>query len=150
MDTFSPTIPGNSLAGAPPPPSEVKVRTMRSDLESMAKSGGGMPSFSNIKVSGLDVPKPPEEDSAHAKNKSNLLLIVLVVVVIAALAVAGWFAYVILFSGKQTVQANQTPQPQQPAQTVATPTTTAPTQPSSSQGSVPIFNLGTTTPSSTR
>ncbi len=43
--------------GAPPPPSEVKVRTMKSDLASMAKSGGGMPSFENVAISGLTVEK---------------------------------------------------------------------------------------------
>jgi hypothetical protein len=37
----------------PPPPAEVKIRTMRSDIESMMRSGGGAPSFQNVAVSGL-------------------------------------------------------------------------------------------------
>jgi hypothetical protein len=37
----------------PPPPMEVKIRTMRSDIDSMMKSGGGAPSFQNVAVSGL-------------------------------------------------------------------------------------------------
>ena len=41
--------------GVPPPPAEVKVRTMASDLESMAKSGGGLPQFQNVSVAGLQV-----------------------------------------------------------------------------------------------
>jgi hypothetical protein len=42
------------LAKAPPPPPlEVKIRTMRSDIDSMMKSGGGAPSFQNVPVSGL-------------------------------------------------------------------------------------------------
>jgi hypothetical protein len=41
----------------PPPPSEVKIRTMRSDIESMMQSGGGAPSFQNISVSGLSLEK---------------------------------------------------------------------------------------------
>ncbi len=45
----------NNSAGAPPPPAEVKVRTMRSDLESMTKSGGGLPQFENVKVAGLAI-----------------------------------------------------------------------------------------------
>lgn len=44
-------------AGVPPPPSEVKIRTMHSDLESMAKSGGGMPTFQNVAVDNLSIEK---------------------------------------------------------------------------------------------
>jgi len=39
----------------PPPPAEVKIRTMRSDIESMMRSGGGAPSFQNVAVSGLSL-----------------------------------------------------------------------------------------------
>ncbi|HUC31310.1 MAG TPA: hypothetical protein VMR99_01315 [Candidatus Paceibacterota bacterium] len=39
----------------PPPPSEIKIRTMRSDIDSMMKSGGGAPSFQNVAVSGLSL-----------------------------------------------------------------------------------------------
>jgi len=45
----------NNIPGVPPPPAEVKVRTMQSDLESMAKSGGGLPQFQNVSVAGLQV-----------------------------------------------------------------------------------------------
>ena len=42
------------LTSAPPPPAAaVKIRTMRSDVESMMRSGGGAPSFQNVAVSGL-------------------------------------------------------------------------------------------------
>ena len=41
----------------PPPPLEVKIRTMRSDIESMMKSGGGAPAFQNVAVSGLSMEK---------------------------------------------------------------------------------------------
>jgi hypothetical protein len=41
----------------PPPPLEVKIRTMRSDIESMMKSGGGAPSFQNVAVLGLSMEK---------------------------------------------------------------------------------------------
>jgi cobalamin biosynthesis Mg chelatase CobN len=43
------------IATAPPPPSEVKIRTMRSDIDSMMKSGGGAPSFQNVSVQGLSL-----------------------------------------------------------------------------------------------
>ncbi len=39
----------------PPPPSEVKIRTMRSDIESMMRSGGGTPSFQEVAVHGLSL-----------------------------------------------------------------------------------------------
>jgi hypothetical protein len=39
----------------PPPPAKVKIRTMRSDIESMMRSGGGAPSFQNVAVSGLSL-----------------------------------------------------------------------------------------------
>lgn len=45
----------NDIPGVPPPPPEVKVRTMKSDIESMAKSGGGLPQFQNVTVAGLAV-----------------------------------------------------------------------------------------------
>lgn len=41
----------------PPPPAEVKIRTMRSDIESMMRSGGGAPTFHDVAVSGLSIEK---------------------------------------------------------------------------------------------
>ena len=43
------------ITTAPPPPSEVKIRTMSSDIHSMMQSGGGAPSFQNVSVSGLSL-----------------------------------------------------------------------------------------------
>jgi cytoskeletal protein RodZ len=128
--------PNSSISTAPPPPSEVKVRTMRSDIESMAKSGGGLPSFANIKVSGLDAPKVSETVVVRAQSKSNFFVIVLVIIIIAVVAVAGWFAYKIFLGSRQTTTTSQSQPVQQTAQTtasVATPTTT-----------VPILALGAT------
>lgn len=45
----------NDIPGVPPPPAEVKVRTMRSDIESMKQSGGGLPQFQNVTVEGLSM-----------------------------------------------------------------------------------------------
>ncbi len=42
---------------APPPPSEVRIRTMRSDIASMMQSGGGAPAFESISVPGLSAEK---------------------------------------------------------------------------------------------
>jgi hypothetical protein len=43
------------ITTAPPPPSEVKIRTMRSDIDSMMKSGGGAPSYRNVSITGLSL-----------------------------------------------------------------------------------------------
>lgn len=55
---------------APPPPSEVRVRTMRSDLASMAQSGGGMPRFENVAIDGLSV----EKEYGTPSNSSNSVM----------------------------------------------------------------------------
>jgi hypothetical protein len=47
----------------PPPPAEVKIRTMRSDIESMMRSGGGAPSFQNVAVSGLSLERDGHQAS---------------------------------------------------------------------------------------
>lgn len=136
----------NNLSTAPPPPSEVKVRTMRSDLESMAKSGGGMPSFTNVKVSGLDAPKAPGMVAVRAKSKSNFLVIILVLVLIAILAVAGWFAYTVFLGNRQPTQTSEQ-QPQ--TQATGAATTTASNQSSSNVGTVPVLALGANPTSTT-
>ena len=67
---------------------------MRSDVESLEKSGGAMPRFENVKVKGLSANKEqPHETVARAESKSNVALIVALLVVVAALTVVGWFVY---------------------------------------------------------
>lgn len=94
--------PNQGVATAPPPPSEVKVRTMKSDIAMMAASGGGMPRFENVKVAGLaavaeqqaaEAKADAPASAARAESKSNLALIVVLVVLFVALAVVGWFVY---------------------------------------------------------
>lgn len=85
--------PGASVATAPPPPTEVKIRTMKSDIAMLAASGGGMPRFENVKVKGLSATAETPTAVAKTESKSNLLLIILLVVAIAALAIVGWFLY---------------------------------------------------------
>lgn len=55
---------------APPPPSEVKIRTMRSDLSSMAQSGGGIPRFESVTVDGLSM----EKEYAAPSHSSNIIM----------------------------------------------------------------------------
>ena len=101
MDNPSP-FQGN-IPGAPPPPPEVKVRTMRSDLESMARSGGGAPRFENVAISGFTAQNEATQTSdpaaqnngSPAPSKSLIGPILVAVVAIAALAVVGYFAYTV-------------------------------------------------------
>ena len=48
----------------PPPPAEVKIRTMRSDIASMMRSGGGSPSFQSVSVSGLSMERGYRPEAA--------------------------------------------------------------------------------------
>ncbi len=87
--------PGGSSITAPPPPPEVKVRTMRSDLESMAKSGGGLPSFANVRVSGL----PSESESYGQAPTKNRIMGVVIISAIAIIVVGvAYLAYTIFLS----------------------------------------------------
>ncbi|MDR3582308.1 MAG: hypothetical protein P4L67_03480 [Candidatus Pacebacteria bacterium] len=105
--------------GVPPPPAEVKVRTMQSDLESMARSGGGLPQFQSVSVAGLQVEReapgavaapevaaqmaqaaesPAERAAIEASkevevsNHNPLGIILVVVVAVIAIAVVIYFA----------------------------------------------------------
>ena len=82
---------------APPPPSEVKIRTMKSDVAMFSASGGGLPRFENVKVAGIAdararIAETPA-NAAKAESKSNLALIVVLVIAVVALAVVGFFVY---------------------------------------------------------
>ena len=109
----------DAIPGVPPPPAEVKIRTMRSDLETMTKSGGGLPQFQNVTVSGLAVgheapnlsvgaPVQPSafpgsqqveqasSDGTAGGSHKMIGIILVIVVAVIALAVVGYFAYAYL------------------------------------------------------
>ena len=101
------------MPAAPPPPPEVKVRTMRSDLDAMAKSGGGAPHFETVTVAGLSIGKahapqavrPSVADAVGAagRNKNrNTIIIVVVVIAAAAILTLCYVAYRIFFIGAGT------------------------------------------------
>jgi len=88
------SIASDSTAGAPPPPTEVKIRTMRSDLEGLAASGGGLPKFESVKVSGLSIDS--KLSIAAIKKNGALMTIVITVVAVIVLGILGYVAYRIL------------------------------------------------------
>jgi hypothetical protein len=117
---------------APPPPSEVKVRTMRSDLESMAKSGGGLPQFENVRIAGLSMERTVAANAAAAarvggsadpnavsaagaagtpdtKKTHTTIISLMVIAIIAILGILGWFAYQIFFAGSAAAPGSGTP-----------------------------------------
>jgi len=90
---FTPTTVAPS---APPPPPEVKVRTMKSDLASMAQSGGGMPRFQTVSIVGLG-----NDGSAIQIKKPNKALAFLII--LAAIVVVAVVAYFVFAKGLLTL-----------------------------------------------
>ncbi len=107
----------------PPPPSEVKIRTMQSDIAAMRASGGGTPKFRSVAVAGLSLDKerhtpaggpspavatsaapsvyePPNIPVTHEVGseedvRSHILpLAITIVVAVIAIAAVGYVAYI--------------------------------------------------------
>lgn len=78
---------------APPPPQEVKIRTMRSDLASMAQSGGGLPQFQNVRI---DAPVEPgagdrSGGAPQGERRIHIGIAITIIAIIVALAIVGYF-----------------------------------------------------------
>jgi hypothetical protein len=67
------------LPSAPPPPQEVKVRTLKSDLASIAASGGGLPRYANVNIART----PAEQQKSNSGPAVTIAVIVLAAVVVA-------------------------------------------------------------------
>lgn len=88
-----------SVPSAPPPPPEVKVRTMRSDLAAMAKSGGGLPRFESVKVAGLSYEQEKTgEAAAEVRGRSSAVMVLVGIAAAALLGIFGYLAYRFYFS----------------------------------------------------
>lgn len=84
-----------------PPPVEVKIRTMKSDVAGLAASGGGMPHFENVSVPGLSLNSKGDQPSAAFDSGKKSQPLVIAVITIVALIVLGaliYFAYKIIGS----------------------------------------------------
>lgn len=77
-----------AFSPAPPPP-EVKVRTFSSDLESMARSGGGLPQFKRVPVSQAMI---DGKESGLPKAISKILMPVVLAVILGIII---YFIYVV-------------------------------------------------------
>ncbi len=89
---------GDLGPAAPPSPPEVRVRTFRSDVESMAMSGGGPAEYRNVQAPALS--SGGEEVRAEGEKKSNsALTLIIVLLAILLFAGVGYFAYQLFFKG---------------------------------------------------
>jgi hypothetical protein len=95
-DTKNPVLTPN----VPPPPAEVKVRTMKSDIEGVAKAGGGLPQFKTVAVEGMGLPKSrvgtapvPSTPVGTAKVGFPWWIVAIALVVLGVLL---WFGYTFL------------------------------------------------------
>lgn len=117
--TFSGYAPG--APAAPPPPPEVKVRTMRSDLEAMTKSGGGLPQFHGVAVGTLSFQRKVAtggitgESVATSKTSGEgsraAILVLVAIAAVAGIALVGYFVYAIFFANGTAQQPATTAQP---------------------------------------
>lgn len=81
------------IASVPPPPPEVKIRTMRSDLESMAKSGGSLPHFETVKAPGLKILSLEESKKEADKSSEKSFWIIASVVAVIVISGVIYFGY---------------------------------------------------------
>jgi hypothetical protein len=114
----------------------VKVRTMRSDLDAMAKSGGGLPRFQNVKITGLSQGDVSGIEVERTKSSKGAVTALIVIVIVAAVVVGGYFAYKAFFAGAPaSTPVTQSPNAATPTQTV--PPTIALTTPISGSAPAP-------------
>jgi hypothetical protein len=95
----------------PPPTTEVSVRTMETDLRSVAASGGGLASGQKIAVplrneEGENFKVENPDSSGHALR--NVLIVVLILIVLGG---GGWFLYPKFFNQESPVQNTTTTTP---------------------------------------
>jgi len=101
-------------AGIPnvaPPPPEVKIRTMKSDIESMAHLGGGAPQFRSVKAPQLVAAASEEEPVPEEKIRLKPSLVVALVSIVAfvVLAAVAYMAYNMFFAGGGNVSTAPAP-----------------------------------------
>ena len=99
------STPSDSFANIPAPAAEIKIRTMQSDLASIAATGGGMPRFDKVVVEGLSISQVGGASSRQKKSNSALV-IGTVLIVFLLLAALGWFGYSIFMKGSSSASSN--------------------------------------------
>lgn len=80
-------VPPPNLGAVPPPPLEVKIRTMKSDLELLAASGGSLTQSRIGKTVKVVI------TSAAPRKGSKLILVLIIIAALALIAVAAYLVY---------------------------------------------------------
>jgi flagellar basal body-associated protein FliL len=96
--------PAESFANIPAPTAEIKVRTMRSDLASLAARGGGLPRFEKVNVEGLSISRATAPAPQQKKTSSPVIPIIIFIIIVGVLGAAGWFGYDIFFKNSLSNQ----------------------------------------------
>ncbi len=87
----------SSFGAVPPPPAEVKVRTMKSDYEALMKSGGASPSFRTVTVEGLSLAKSQTGPAAPKRMIERIPGLVwgILAIAIVVFGLIIWFGYAV-------------------------------------------------------
>lgn len=102
--TDNKSVPSESFANIPASTAEMKVRTMRSDLASLAATGGGMPRFNKVNVEGLSISRTAASAVGSKKGGKPILIFLIVCIALALLGAIGWLGYGIFFNKKSAGQ----------------------------------------------
>lgn len=112
----------------PAPTSDVKIRTMNSDLQNMGL-GGGIPQMTVAQIPAVDLnpvtPAPVISVPTSSTGSKKFLYLIISIVGIAVLFALGFFLPKLLFNNQPTTQTAEKPKPTQQG-TVTTPTSTTP------------------------
>jgi hypothetical protein len=119
-----------NVSSLPAPTSDVKIRTMNSDLQNMGL-GGGIPQMTVAQIPAVDLnpvtQAPVIAAPTSGAGSKKLLYIVVSVVGIAVLFALGFFLPKLLFENQPTTETAEKPKPTQQG-TVATTTTPKPSE----------------------
>jgi hypothetical protein len=119
-----------SFSNIPSSSAEVKIRTMKSDIESFKESGGSSPQFAKVKVAGLSIDPPISKESVfsdqaesvsenHSSQQKNEVVetnnkksgnffgkFILTLFILLIFGGIGFFAYTKFFSNKNSLPSN--------------------------------------------
>jgi flagellar basal body-associated protein FliL len=111
-------------SNVPPSPPEVKIRTMKSDLESMAQSGGGAPQYKTIRAPSLVFEREEAEKKpiVGEEKAGKFWLIAVPIIALALLGIIAYFAYGFFLGAAPATQ----PSPATPAPAAQTPASQPP------------------------
>lgn len=85
------TMAEKAAPKVPPPPMDIALRTMESDMKSILETGGSHPKAISISLDSKDPASPPKPPTISAKSRNNLITILIVSVTVLILIGLGFF-----------------------------------------------------------